>query len=72
MSLFERNLVQPFDQRTSMDFNENQFKEGGKIFYFFNFVRWHLNHYQIVGYPKVNYFRKFEDHISLKNVKREF
>ena len=31
-------------ERTSRDFNENQPKEGRKIFYFFNFVRWYLNH----------------------------
>ena len=26
------------------DFNENQPKEGRKIFYFFNFVSWYQNH----------------------------
>ena len=31
-------------QRTSSDFNENQPKEGRKIFYFFNFVSWYQNH----------------------------
>ena len=35
-------------ERTSLDFNENQPKEGTKIFYFLNFVGWYLNHYQIV------------------------
>ena len=46
--------------------------KGRKIFYFFHFIRWYCNHYQIVVYPKVNYVHKFEDHICLKNVKFEF
>ena len=60
--------------RTSSDFNENQPKEGRKIFYFFNFVSWYQNHKLIVVYiyPKVNYFPKIEDYISLENGKFEF
>ena len=30
-------------QRSSGDFNENQPKEGRKIFHFFNFVSWYQN-----------------------------
>ena len=60
-------------QRTSSDFNENQPKEGRKIFYFFNFVTWYQNHKQIVVYiSQVNYFPKIEDHISLENGKFDF
>ena len=31
-------------QKTSSDFNENQPKEGRKIFHFFNFVSWYQNY----------------------------
>ena len=56
------------------DFNENQPKEGRKIIYFFNFVRWYQNHELTVVYiyTKVNYFLKIEDHINLENGKFEF
>ena len=42
------------------------------MFYFFNFVRWYLNHFQVVVYiPKLIIFIN-EDLISLKDVKFEF
>ena len=48
-------------ERTSRDFNENQPKEGRKIFYFFNFVRLYQNHQQIVVYiPKLIIFIKLK------------
>ena len=54
------------------NFNENQPKEDRKnIFRYFFQLKWFLNHWQIYSsvYPEVNYFHKFEDHVSLKNVK---
>ena len=62
--------VRPYtkEERTSLDFNEKQSKEGRKIvlFFFFNFVRWYLNHNWIVVFiPKLIIF------INLK-IKKEY